>query len=255
MSTPSSHTGRFVWRELISADVPAARDFYGALFGWDAAEQDMGMPTPYVMFQHGDETVGGAMAPMMDGVPSHWLDYITVDDVDAALDRAVALGGQKLTDPMDIPGIGRFAVVRDPNGAAFSLFTGTPGATDTERRPPAHTFCWSQLMTRDLDATVAFYTGLLGWTAEPMGDGAVVFRRGEAMRASAMSMPEEAQAPSHWLQYVAVEDTDAAWDKALSLGARGFHGPQTMPGMGRFAVLADPTGAPFALWKDLSQPA
>lgn len=249
----SSHAGRFIWRELITPDRAAARSFYGTLAGWSASEQEMGTGAPYLMFQHPDldETVAGSMAPMMDDVPSHWLDYISVDDVDAALVRVGELGGEAITEPMDIP-VGRFAIARDPSGAVFALFRGTdPGATDTERKPPLHTFCWSQRMTRDLPGTVAFYTALFGWTAQEMPGGMVVFMRGEAPVASAMALPSEAPAPDHWLQYIAVDDTDASTAVASSAGATVVHAPETMPGMGRFSVLLDPTGASVALWKDL----
>lgn len=251
----TSHAGRFVWRELVSTDLPAVRSFYKSLFGWSDTEHDMGMPTPYIMFHHDglDEDTGGATAPMMPDAPSHWLDYITVDDVDAARSRVTELGGRALTEPMDIPGVGRFAVAMDPTGGVFALFRGEqPGASDTERTPPVGTFCWSQLMARELDAVVPFYAELFGWQPDPMGEGIVVFKQGEAMRASAMQMPPDSPAPTHWLQYVAVDDCDAAFARARELGAQVHVGPTDMPGMGRFAVVADPGGAAFALWKDLS---
>lgn len=251
-----SLSGRFVWRELYSPDLAASRSFYGALLGWISREVPMGMPDPYVLFRHGslDEDTGGLLKPPMPEAPPCWVAYVTVDDVDQGLAQVSALGGRKLSDAMDIPGVGRFAMAMDPQGGAFALFKGlSPGATDTQRVPPDGTFCWSQLMTANLDGAVAFYTRLLGWTVQPMGPGTVVFMDGECMRGSAMQKPPEAAGgPDAWLNYVAVPDCDAAWDKALALGARGFMGPTTMEGMGRFAVLADPQGAVFALWKDLS---
>jgi len=249
----TSHAGRFIWRELVTPNRDAARAFYATLAGWSASEQDMGAGAPYLMFGHPslDESVGGAMQPMMDGVPPHWLDYITVDDVDASLEQVVALGGEKVTDPMDIP-VGRFAIVRDPAGATFALFRGTdPGATDTTRKPPVGTFCWSQLMTRDLAQTVPFYSAVFGWTAQEMPGGMVVFMRGEQPVASALRMPDDAPAPNHWLPYIAVDDTDASTAVADQAGATIVHQPETLPGMGRFSVMMDPSGATVALWKDL----
>jgi uncharacterized protein len=253
-SSSTSHAGRFIWRELLTPTPADTQTFYADLFGWTPKEIDMGMDQPYLMLHHAtlDEDVAGAMAPQMDGVPPNWLDYLTVDDVDAALAKVGALGGQAMTPAMDIPNVGRFAVVKDPTGAAFALFTSTtPGATDSERTPPVGTFCWSQLMTTDLAAAVPFYEALTGWTAAEMPGGMVVFNQGDIPRASAMTLPAEAQMPSNWLSYVAVDDADASTARATELGATCHHEPQTIPGMGRFSVLSDPAGAVFAVWKDL----
>lgn len=98
--------GRFVWRELITPEPQAQTGFYSTLFGWSHKVEDLGFPC--VMYQHDTlgEEVGGSMAPPMPGVPAHWLDYITVDDVDASRARVLELGGAAHTDAMDIPGIG-----------------------------------------------------------------------------------------------------------------------------------------------------
>ena len=108
-----SVSGRFVWRELVDARGADAAAFYANLFGWSVHETDMGGGAPYRMLRNDglDEDVAGVMRPMMEGVPPHWLDYITVDDVDAALARVVELGGQGITAVIPLP-IGRFAVVR-----------------------------------------------------------------------------------------------------------------------------------------------
>ncbi len=175
-----------------------------------------------------------------------------MDDIEAARDRVSDLGGKTVTEVMEIP-VGRFAVVCDPTGTVFALFQGhTPGATDTDRLPPEHTFCWSQLMTHDLAATVPFYSALFGWTAAEVPGGMVIFHHGDKAVASAMRLPEDSPAPNHWLPYIAVTDTDASIRIAASAGATVVHPPTTMPGMGRFSILIDPTGATVALWKNLA---
>lgn len=245
-------TGRFVWRELITPALEASRTFYSQLFDWAPATVDMGGPTPYTLFNAGAEQAAGMMAPMMPNVPPFWLDYITVEDVDAARAQVLALGGTAITEPMDIPNIGRFAIVQDPAGGTFAIFRGaTPGATP-DRTPTNHTFCWSQLMSTNLDRAVPFYAGLFGWDPQPMGDMVVFNRNGKAV---ASAMTAQMGMPSHWLAYVAVEDCDASAAKAERLGAKTYMAPTTMPGMGRFSVHADPGGAVIALWKDLSAPA
>lgn len=246
-----SHAGRFVWRELVANNPASVAAFYADLFGWNATSVEMGQPEPYTMLRHPglDEDVGGATAPAMEGVPPHWLDYISVDDVDASLATVAEHGGTALTPAIDIP-VGRFAVVKDPSGAVLALFTSkTPGASDTERTPPVGTFCWSQLMSDHLDQVVPFYEAVFGWTAARQDSGQVWFSRGDKVVASAMPKPNP-QAPDAWLQYVAVDDTDAAFAKAQTLGAQPYSPPMDIPGMGRFAIMGDPGGATFAIWKN-----
>lgn len=247
-----SHAGRFVWRELITPNPEAAAAFYGQVFGWSARVMPMG-DGHYTMLSHGEVGVGGVMKPMMDGVPPHWLDYITVDDVDASLARVPALGGKALTGAMDIPNVGRFAVVADPGGAVFALFRGAnPGETDTESRPADYTFCWSQLLASDPAKSAAFYTEIFGWQTAPLGADGVMFLRNGRPVAGSQLRPAGAGGADHWLPYVAVPDADRYHAKAVEAGARSYHSPLTIPNMGRFAVLGDPTGATVALWRDLS---
>lgn len=243
-----SHAGRFVWRELITPNTEAAVAFYTGLFGWESAT--MAMPGgAYTLFKQGEEDVGGTVAPPMANVPSHWMDYITVDDVDASLAVVEKAGGKAITAAMDLP-VGRFAVVADPTGAVFALFKGSsPGATDTDRQPPVGTFCWSHLRSSNADAVIPFYSKLFGW--QPTAGEMPFFTRNGAPVCSVEQLPAGDPTPSHWLQYVAVDDADAAHAKAEGLGAKTLAPPTTMTGMGRFAVVADPAGAVVAVWKNL----
>jgi predicted enzyme related to lactoylglutathione lyase len=256
MTKTHSFAGRFVWRELFSTDVDASIKFYTELFGWTSSKMDMG-GSDYVMFAFGEEQVGGLMAVTED-MPrrSHFLDYVTVDDVDAAYAKIEEIGGRTLRAPMDIPGIGRFAVASDPQGAVFAVFKGEEeGATDTDRTPPDFTFCWSEVHARNVDSLVPFYHAIFGWTAEPMPADrpTVVFSTVMGKQvATCMQLPEGTEVPPHWIDYVAVPDTDEYAGKADTLGATILVPPTTIPNMGRFSVLTDPTGAPFALWQNLA---
>jgi hypothetical protein len=115
--------GEFCWNELMTRKKDAARKFYSELLGWKA--EDAGMPgMDYTIFKVGDKMVGGMMdmpADIPEQVPSHWMAYVAVDDVDAAAARVADLGGQLLHGPADIPNVGRFCVVQDPSGGAVSL--------------------------------------------------------------------------------------------------------------------------------------
>ena len=115
-----SHLGTFIWHEINTSDPGGAKSFYSDLIGWKTHEMDMGPAGKYTMFQNGGSDIGG-ITPA-DGQPAHWLMYIGVDDVDVAVKKAEALGGKVAVPAMDIP-VGRFAVLTDPAGARFSVFT------------------------------------------------------------------------------------------------------------------------------------
>jgi uncharacterized protein len=111
--------GVFCWNELVAVDEAAATKFYTALFGWKT--QPFGGSTDYTLFMKGDTTVGGMMKCPKPGLPSHWLAYVTVEDVDAAAATAAKLGGKVVMPPFDVPTVGRIAVLTDPQGAAIAI--------------------------------------------------------------------------------------------------------------------------------------
>ena len=244
-----SDIGRFCWRELITTNLSDAKSFYSDLFGWTGAVTKMPFGE-YTIFKRGEDDVAGMMASMQPDVPSHWLDYITVEDVDASLKQVLALGGKSLSEAMDIP-VGRFAVVSDPTGAVFALFRGvTQHEGEVDQAPPASTFCWSHLTSTNLDRAVSFYTEIFGWKAEYQNGMVFLSRDGKVIASAGSPQPGD-PSPSNWLKYVAVDDADIAHKQAVALGAKTMVPPTTMEGMGRFAVLADPTGGIVAVWKNL----
>jgi len=255
---------RFVWRELMTNDVGKAVQFYTRLFGWKTEEMDMGN-MKYTIVKSGDEQVGGIYAtpPQAKGTPPHWLGYVSVENVDASCEKAVGLGAKLLSPPMDIPNVGRFAVVADPQGAAVAPFRGTTEKAErTGGKTPVGQWCFDELMTRDTAGAKRFYTQLFGWsTVEhdmgPMGVYTLFKKPGtENDRQSPglggmMQLPKDAPAPPHWLHYVEQNDIDVTVKKARELGAKVFVEPMDIPNIGRFAVLADPTGATFAIFKTM----
>ena len=114
--------GAFSWSELMTGDPQAAAAFYGPLFGWQVQAMDMG-GGPYHLVKVGETAVAGIMkTPAEAGpTPPAWGCYVTVNDVDATLAQAAALGGKVLVPAMDVPGVGRMAVIADPQGAALSV--------------------------------------------------------------------------------------------------------------------------------------
>jgi predicted enzyme related to lactoylglutathione lyase len=120
--------GSLCWNELYSTNVDVAGKFYVQTFGWKTEAIDMGPMGTYTLFQDPvkgkDENIGGMinMPANMKGVPSNWLAYFLVTDVDGSTKKASELGGKVLMPPMDIPKIGRFSIVQDPQGSAFALY-------------------------------------------------------------------------------------------------------------------------------------
>jgi predicted enzyme related to lactoylglutathione lyase len=250
--------GRVVWHDLMTTDIDKSAEFYTQLFGWKLNDVDMGGGT-YKMIQAGDTNIGGLVSlDESHGAPSHWMAYVTVDDVDAAVERANAQGGATLVPTTPIPDVGKFAVIKDPSGACISPFQGDqPDPPESDAPPPAGQFCWDELLTTDPAGAARFYGELFGWTEEKMDMGEMgtyrVMKRGERFGGGIMQMPPQAEAPPHWLSYVAVEDVDQWAEKVTQLGGKIFCPPTDIPNVGRFAVGADPTGAMFAIYKGAAQ--
>ena len=126
MSTPDTSScapklNSISWNELITPDPAAAMKFYGGLFGWTTEAMPMAPGKEYTLFKHADNAFGGVMAPPMPGIPPHWLNYVSVTDVDAVVAKATSLGATVCLPPTDIGDAGRIAVLQDPQGAGFGL--------------------------------------------------------------------------------------------------------------------------------------
>jgi len=116
--------GAFSWCELLTTDVAQAKNFYSKLFGWTL--EPASIPgTDYTLVKYGGEQMGGMMniPPAAKGMPPCWGVYVTVDDVDATAKLAVEMGGKVCMPPQDIPQVGRFCVLQDPQGAMINVIT------------------------------------------------------------------------------------------------------------------------------------
>ena len=256
MST-ATETGRFVWYDLMSSDVDASVRFFEQLLGWTAEDVPMGEHT-YRMLKNGDDYVGGVVPLEKEqGIPTHWISYVSVPDIEAACARVTELGGKVCVPTVEIPP-GRFAVVNDPQGAFFSLWQGNEPAPTEPEQPAAGSFCWSECLTSDPAACAEFYQQLFGYevVANEMTVGGHtatyrMFKRGEREAAGFLELPEPARlagAPVHWLNYILVEDVDATADRAAELGASVTCPASDIPGVGRFCVITDPQGGQVALF-------
>ncbi|NNE98886.1 MAG: VOC family protein [Pyrinomonadaceae bacterium] len=117
--------GEICWTELSTSDLEAAKSFYSALFGWEYKESDS-TEMEYTEIHLGGEKQFGGMykkPPEMSEVPSHWMSYISVDDIDDSLQKATENGGTVVVPATDIPGTGRFGMITDPTGATIAMIT------------------------------------------------------------------------------------------------------------------------------------
>ena len=239
------------WVDHASTDLEASNTFYGALFGWEPDDQGAEMGN-YTLLKKGGKTVAGNMPAMGEGQPSVWITYVSVEDADATVALAKDAGAMVFVEPMDVSDIGRMAVFADPAGAAIGVWQPkTFIGAELANEPGA--FAWNELNTRDLAASKAFYSKVFGWQPNDMDMGEMAYtewKLGEKSVAGMMPMPDmvPAEVPSHWLVYFGVDDTDATVAKATGLGASALVPPTDIP-PGRFAVLADPEGAAFAVIK------
>ena len=250
-TTIGTRVGQFVWHELMTADVDAAKAFYSELFGWEFEIYKPG-EMDYAMISAKGQTHGGFMALDPErGIPPHWIGHVLVEDADQALARAEKVGGKAAFGPLDIPEIGRFAIIADPQGGVVSAY-----APAGEGPAGTGTFLWDEFLAADVEGAKAYYTEVFGWTTEAMDMGGAgtytLFKRDGASVAGLMKNPAE-HAPPHWLTYIATGDVDATIEKAGALGATVYAPAMDVPGVGRFAVLGDPTGAAFGIFKPSAQ--
>ncbi len=239
------------WVDHASKDLEASNAFYGALFGWEAEDQGEEMGH-YTLLRKGGKAVAGNMGVMAESQPSVWVTYVSVDNADATVDLAKKAGGMVFAEPMDVADIGRMAVFADPEGAAIGVWQ-PKTFKGAELANEAGAFAWNELNSRDLSAAKTFYSEVFGWTPNDLdmeGMSYTEWKLGDKQVAGMMPMPDmvPAAVPAHWLVYFGVDDTDATVSKATDLGATTVVSPTDIP-PGRFAVLADPDGAVFAVIK------
>jgi len=249
--------GRFVWYELMTTDTAASEKFYGAVVGWGARHSAPPMP-PYTMFTRGDQSVAGLMAlppeALKHGARPSWMAYVGTADVDATVRRATEAGARTVMPAMDIPNVGRFAVILDPQGATIAIFTpsGNPqaaaGSLPADHKAQLGDFSWHELMTTDSEAAMTFYKGLFGWEqmeAHDMGPMGVyrIFGTGGRQLGGMFNKPKEAPMPPFWGLYVKVDDVNRVKGLVEGNGGKVMMGPHEVPGGDWILGCVDPLGA------------
>ncbi len=246
--------GRFVWHELMTTDTKRATAFYAKVIGW---KPEPAPEASYTMLTGKSGPQAGLMALPEEsramGAPAGWMVYIATPDVDATASQAAELGGKILRAPTDIPKVGRFAVLQDPQGAVFAAFTPTPGqGAMPDRKPGLGDFSWHELTTTDWEAALGFYQKLFGWQkTESMDMGAEMGTyqmygwKGNTL-GGMWNKPQSVAGPPFWLAYAIVPDTKATAEAVKKLGGTVVHGPMEVPGGDWMAQCLDPEGVLFA---------
>jgi predicted enzyme related to lactoylglutathione lyase len=250
--------GTFCWVGLATSDTVGAKAFYTSLFGWQAEGLLAGAAGTFTMLLHGGKDVAILYRQMPEaraaGAPPHWTSFISVEDADATAARASELGGAAVfREPFDVLDAGRVAAIRDPTGGIVSLWQ--PGSRiGAELVNDVGALCWNELATTDVERAKSFFRGLLGWDYETDDSGYVSIKNAGSLNGGMRLRTErERGSPPNWLPYFMVENADEAPRKAEQVGGRTLL-PTTNIHIGRFAVIADPQGATFAVVEGATDP-
>src|SRR5690554_744185 len=247
----TNREGTPIWYELLTTAPDAAQDFYAAVTGWKFQTPPGGLERGYRLFSDADgEGIGGVMQ-MPEGAPFDpiWAVYFGVEDVDASAAKVKSLGGSVHIEPQDIPGVGRFAFVADPQGATFYLMRGASDEASTAFAMEKLGHCaWNELVTSDQEAALEFYSALFGWEksgAMPMGEmGDYTFLKcGDVDLGAMMTRQEDTKRP-FWNFAFSIADIDAANAAVEAGGGTVYQGPTELPTEGDWLIQTrDPQGA------------
>lgn len=251
MAQPSFQ-GQFIWHELLCNDTGTATAFYERILPWKA--QPFSPGSPYFLFR---STAGNPVAGVMRlsdearaaGTAPHWRGYIGAADVDAIAGQAVGLGARIQQPVQDIPGVGRVALLTDPEGATFGVYC---PLMNSDSAPASASFSWNELAVRNREAALAFYQRLFGWKLRPpmdMGGGFYyqTFGLGDQDFGGAYTIPADRAMPPSWCPYAASSSADETAGKVLAAGGKLAHGPIEVPGGGRIVQFFDAQHAFFAV--------
>ena len=255
------HVGKFIFSELVTPDLPAAKRFYGGLFGWSFQDMRYG-PVSYAEASLDGHPVAELIhKPIRAGEQRQpaWLSLVAVSDADAARTMAVTHGARVLSEPHERSGLGRVAVFADPQGAVFGVLASSSGDPPEMLAAPGE-WIWRSLFSRDPDADAAFYQTLFDYEVFDLprsseGDAVQhqILASGDYARASSNALqPTWTHTHPHWLAYVRVIDATQAVARAVVLGGRVLLAPRPDRHGGQLAIVADPQGAPVGLleWPD-----
>jgi predicted enzyme related to lactoylglutathione lyase len=248
--TGESHPGKFVWRDLMSDDIPAVKKFYSELFGWTYLVNN---ENDYSVILHDGKPIGGIFK-LKNVEASHkysqWISYISVAEMTQAVNYTKSSGGSIYREPFELPNRGTVSFIFDPQQAVLGFVKSSSGdLKDSE--PIYNEWLWTELWTNNIDSSIKFYTGLFGYNEKKFDTKAenkyYVFEKEEKPRAGLVKIPFENVRP-HWMPYIAVKDPSEIVKKVEQLGGKVYLGTEGIIG-NNAAILADPSGAVFTVQK------
>lgn len=240
-------TGSFCWVDVAVSDPTVTHKFFSELFGWQRRVRPTEEATAYSIMTAHDEHVAGVCAVEENG-PSQWMAYLLVEQLAAGEKRVEELGGKVLRSAVEIPTFGTLSVVEDPAGAIFALWQ---TARTEFKKPRLHgTVSWYELASAEPDKVKPFYAGLCGWTIDETSyDGApfTIFEKEGREHAGLRAC--KGDEPSHWIIYFAVDNCDDIARACPELGGTVVTQPFDVEGLGRCAMLRDPSGGYFGAFE------
>jgi predicted enzyme related to lactoylglutathione lyase len=250
-SSPVGEAGRFVWHDLMTKNVPAAKRFYADLLGWhfeDTTRSDR----PYVVARTGTTPVGGIVdVSALPNAGSQWLSFMEVADVDKTVGLVESNGGKVLVAPRDLP-LARVAVVTDPQGAPLGLAQLRRAVPDPAQPAPRQ-FFWHEYLARDGAQALDFYKRLAGYDSSVsdsrLGVEYHVLRKTRGRAGLFQLPPAASDVQPNWLPYVLVDDPAALAARVIALGGRILVAAAPERRNSSLVVIADPGGAALALQK------
>jgi predicted enzyme related to lactoylglutathione lyase len=250
-STMQHTPGLWVWAELFTADVAAAKTFYGGVFGWEFRTLGSG-PDAYTLVTNQDTPIAGILHRKGSSNAPHlarWVGFASVADVDRAAEYAAFSGGEVLVEPRELPGRGKVALIADPEGGRFGVLRSNTG-DPPDSLPPQGALLWRELWARDGAAMAEFYAPLGGYQIQLLDeDRGTVERRllsGGHPRAGIIEHDLD-DLPSAWLHYVRVADLAEALDRVREGGGAILIAPTPNIRQGRVALVADPLGGAIGI--------
>jgi len=250
--TAEFHPGKFVWRDLMTDDIPSVKNFYSELFGWtylDIGETD----NDYTVVLHNGKPIAG-MFRLRDVEQkkrySQWISYLSVADMKQSINYIKSGGGKIYRDPFELPNRGTVAFVFDSQDAVFAFVKSSSG-DPADQDPIYNQWFWTELWTNDVQNSVNFYTELFGYNQRTFDTRAEnqyhVLEKENRPRAGIIKIPFENVKP-HWMPYIAVENPSEIVKKVEQLGGTVYLGTEGIAG-NNAAIIADPSGAVFTVQK------
>lgn len=247
--------GKFVWADLFTNELPAARRFYAELFGWEWRPVSEGRRGRYGILHRDGEAIAGIAhldPPDVEGPYARWIHYLSVSDVTVAMEGAVEHGGRSLLPAREVAERGEFAVLADPEDAPFGVLHSSSG-DPPDFRAEVGEWLWIGLFARDAQAAARFYGSTFGYDVYERGDHSevldFVLAQSGYSRAGVAQLGPTSEAKPIWLGYVRVDDLAGSLEKAASLGGKVLYAPEDGELAGVLAIVEDPFGTPIGLMR------